>query len=173
MILSGREIKEQVRSGGIVIEPYDSARVEPNSYGFSLGEQLLVYDEAIIDPSLPPLVRKLQIPESGFVLIPGQFYLGHTHECIGGVDYASELYANLSTAACGIFVQTSAPLGHTGAIINWTLEITVAQKVRIYPRMRIGKICFWRVFGDTLAYSGRYSGSNTVIQSRISKDDAE
>ncbi len=170
MILSGTEISERVTAGRIVIEPYDAELVEPNSFGFRLGENLIEYENELIDPDVPLEVYRHRIPETGYVFEPGRFYLGHTFERIGGLDHAAELYANLSTALCGVFLQTSAPLGHTGAVINWTLEITVAQRVRLYPRMRIGKICFWKPFGSLLSYSGRYSGSTNVTESLIRQD---
>ena len=170
MMLTGSEIMRMVDAGGIVIDPYDPAMIEPNSYGFRLGESLLEYKEQVIDPTQKLDYIEHQIGEEGFVFHPGRFYLGHTYERIGGVDYASELFANLSTAMCGVFLQTSAPLGHTGAVIRWTLEITVAHEVRLYPRMRIGKICFWKNMGDIQNYSGRYLDSESVVESRRIED---
>lgn len=171
MILTGPEIAECVGRGSIVVEPYDSTCLEPNSYGFHLGEEVVEYTEPVIDVRNPNLEYiRHTIPEEGLVLLPDRFYLGHTLERIGGVEYAAELYCNVSTAMCGMFLQTSAPLGHTGAVIKWTLEILVAQPLIVYPRMRIGKICFWRNFGNLTAYDGRYLGSTTAIASRINED---
>lgn len=170
MMLTGSEIALMVESGGIEIDPYDPSLIEPNSYGFRLGETLLEYRSTVIDPTKPLDYIEHTIDDDGFVFEPGRFYLGHTYERIGGVDYASELFANLSTAMCGVFLQTSAPLGHTGAVIRWTLEITVAHQVRLYPRMRIGKICFWKNMGDIQNYSGRYLHSESVVESRIIED---
>ncbi|WP_436280634.1 dCTP deaminase [Rhizobium leguminosarum] len=172
MILSGTEIDRMVQASSIVIEPYHKACLEPNSYGFHLGADLIEYHGGAIDPHLELQFRRHTIGDDGFLFIPGRFYLGHTYEVIGGIDYASELYANLSTAMCGVFIQTSAPLGHTGAVIRWTLEITVAQAVRLYPRMRIGKVCFWENYGEIGAYGGRYTGSSSVVPSRIIEDRA-
>jgi dCTP deaminase len=170
MILSGARIKEMVESSAIVIDPYDPNALEPNSYGFRLGPKLIEYNEQVINPRQPLPYREHVISEDGFLFQPGRFYLGHTFERIGGVTFASELFANLSTAMCGVFLQMSAPLGHTGAIINWTLEITVVHPVRLYPYMRIGKICFWQNLGEINEYSGRYAGSDTAVASKIFKD---
>ncbi|MBV6751324.1 dCTP deaminase [Pseudomonas chlororaphis] len=169
MIITGAQIKHLKNIGHIVIDPYDEQYVEPNSYGFHLGDTLLEYVESV-DARNSPVAKTVIIPETGYILHPKRFYLGHTLEKIGGVTVASELYANHSTAALGIWVQTSAPLGHVGAVINWTLEICVAQKVRIYPRMRLGKICFWQNKGEIAPYSGRYTDSHSVIASRSFMD---
>ncbi len=172
MMLTGSQIKAMVGSGDIVIDPYDETLIEPNSYGFRLGERVIEYKSQWIDPVQELEFEEHIIGEEGFVFHPGRFYLGHTLERIGGLPFASELFANLSTAMCGVFLQTSAPLGHTGAVIRWTLEITVAQKVRLYPRMKIGKICFWDTLGELEHYAGRYLNSETVVESRIIEDRA-
>lgn len=170
MILTGCEIEAMRQAGHIVIEPFDPSYVEPNSYGFHLGDKLLRFDGKVVDPTISSSTTEITIPERGYVLRPGLFYLGHTVERIGGVRVSAELFANHSTAAMGMWVQTSAPLGHVGAVINWTLEICVTQPIRVYPRMRLGKICFWQNFGHIDKYRGRYTGSLSVVASKAFMD---
>jgi len=171
LILTGIEIKKKVASEQIVIDPFDIKCIEPNSYQFHLGNTLLTYDCQVVDAygqGIERPVKKIIIPESGFVLLPKRFYLGVTLEVMGSHTHACELYSRLSTSLCGIFIQTSAPLGHTGAIIPWTLEIVVVHPVRVYAFMPIGKICFWKNFGEPNMYKGRYGNSKTVVQSMLS-----
>lgn len=173
MILTGGQIAHGVAAGRIQIDPYDAANLEPNSYGFHLGREVMVYTNAVVDGFSETdtlQTETLRIPEEGMVLYPDRFYLSHTRERIGSHDHASELYARLSTSLAGIFIQTSAPLGHTGAIIPWTLEITVAHAVRVYAGMPIGKICFWCNYGKIRPYDGRYKNSESVVHSRIEAD---
>ncbi|WP_227270866.1 dCTP deaminase [Roseobacter weihaiensis] len=170
MLLTGGKIHEEVCRNAITISDFDENNLEPNSYGFRLGEEIIVYDEAEVDGLGPRRTTKVTIPEHGYVLEPDRFYLGHTYETMGSNEYASEIYARLSTSALGIFIQTSAPLGHTGAIVKWTLEIVVAQHVIAYPKMLIGKICFWENTGEVRGYAGRYAGSQTVIPSLLSAE---
>lgn len=170
MILTGKEISRMASKGEILIDPYHERFIEPNSYGIHLGSELIEYNGAALDPHEKLDFLRRTMGPAGHVFLPGRFYLGHTVEQIGGVGFASELYANVSTAMCGVFIQTSAPLGHTGAVIRWTLEITVAQEVRLYPGMRIGKVCFWQNFGEIERYDGRYLGSKGVVPSRIIED---
>ena len=170
MILTGREIHNKLEIGNIQIDPFNPSYLEPNSYGFHLGEEILEYQTPVLDAKKENPSKFMTIPEDGLTLYPERFYLGHTLETIGSKNYATELYCNVSTAMCGIFIQTSAPLGHSGAIIKWTLEIVVAQPVILYPRMRIGKICFWKNLGSLMSYNGRYSGSQSVVASLICQD---
>jgi dCTP deaminase len=168
MILTGPQILQAVRDGDITISEFDASFVEPNSYGFHLGGELAVYTENQVDAFSTRHVEYIKIPESGYVLDPNRFYLGHTIEQMGSRIYAAELYARLSTSLCGMFIQTSAPLGHTGAIICWTLEIVVSQPIRIYSGMLIGKICFWKNHGRISPYAGRYTASSRTVPSRLS-----
>ncbi len=170
MILTGDEIVNARTNGDVIIEPFSCTSVEPNSYAFHLGDELVEYTVPVIDPNLRNAYRSFRIPEEGYVLEPDRFYLGHTLERIGGLTVTSELFANLSTAAAGMWVQTSAPLGHTGAVISWTIEICVAQRFRAYPRMRLGKICFWRNQGSVSQYQGKYTASVGTITSKMYSD---
>jgi dCTP deaminase len=171
MILTGSDIKKEVGAGDIQISPYADEFVEQNSYCVHLGSSVIEYDTAIVDIKEENAVIRREIPDDGLILYPDRFYLGHTHEIIGANTYTSELYANLSTASCGMFIQTSAPLGHVGAIISWTLEIIVAHPIIVYRGMSIGKVCFWQNCGNHLPYSGRYLNSKTVVPSRIGLDE--
>ena len=52
MILSGHEIKAQL-GGNIVIDPFDEGQLNPNSYNLRLHNELLVYEEIVLDMRRP------------------------------------------------------------------------------------------------------------------------
>jgi dCTP deaminase len=169
VLLTGTEIVNQRDRGVVVIEPFDPRQVEQNSYGFRLGPQLVECPPELFDARRPVTARAAaEIPAEGIVLRPNRLYLGETLEVIGSERHACELYGCLSVAALGIWIQVSAPLGHTGAIVRWTLEIRVAQPVRVRAGLLIGKVAFWSVAGRLTRYAGRYAESQTVTQSRLS-----
>ncbi|MGL4175036.1 MAG: dCTP deaminase [Dermatophilaceae bacterium] len=168
MILSGREILSEVRTGRIVIDDFDAERIEPNSYGFRLAEDILWYQDDVIDCFRPPDAERATMGPEGRVLEPGRFYLGSTMEAMGSPHYAATLYACRSASSLGIWIQYSAPLGHSGAIFPWTLEMKVAQPVRVYPGMVIGKLAFWSMQGEPVTYDGKYTGSESAVVSRLS-----
>jgi dCTP deaminase len=173
MILTGLEIEREVLAGRVVITPFDTTHIEPNSYGFHLARQLICYQDAIVDAREKPVEYHITIPTSGYCLEPGRFYLGSTFETMGSDFYAATLYARRSTSTMGMWIQFSAPLGHTGAIIPWTLEITVIHPVIVYPEMPIGKIAFWRPQGATSIYDGKYAGSREVVSSRLFEEGGD
>ena len=169
MLLTGSEIVHQRDRGVVVIEPFEPGQVEQNSYGFRLGPRLLECRPEVFDARRPVRAQAATaIPDDGIVLRPNRLYLGETLEVIGSDRHACELYGCLSVAALGIWIQVSAPLGHTGAIVRWTLELRVAQPVRVRAGLRIGKVAFWSVAGRLTRYTGRYVDSRTVTQSRLS-----
>jgi dCTP deaminase len=168
MLLTGAEITRQRDVGAITIEPFSPAQVEQNSYGFRLGHRLLSCDDEVYDAARPlQRIAPTEIPAEGILLYPDRLYLGETLEVIGSTRNACELYGNLSIATLGVWIQVSAPLGHTGAIIRWTLEIRVTQPIRLHRAMLIGKVAFWSVNGDLMQYDGRYANSVAVTQSRL------
>lgn len=77
-MLTGNEIRIQIASGGLDVKPYDEACIGPNSYDVHLGDQLVVYTEAVLDAKQENRTRTITIPEDGIVLHPGRLYLGKT-----------------------------------------------------------------------------------------------
>lgn len=170
MILTGKDIHREVLAGRIHIDDYDPERLEPNSYGFRLAREIISYDDEVIDSRTPMRSTTLVMDDEGTTLYPGRFYLGGTMETMGSPHYAATLYACRSVSTLGMWIQFSAPLGHSGALFPWTLEIAVAEPVRVYPGMIIGKLAFWAMQGDAIGYDGKYTGSRSAVPSRLSLD---
>ncbi len=170
MILTGPEIHREVLAGRIHIDDYDPQRLEPNSYGFRLAHDVIWYDQDVLDCLQPARTRQVTMDAQGLLLEPRRFYLGSTMEAMGSPHHAATLYACRSVSTLGIWIQFSAPLGHSGAVFPWTLEITVAAPVRVYPGMIIGKLAFWSMQGEATPYSGKYLGSSSTVASRLNLD---
>src|SRR5262245_57997654 len=79
MILTGSEIQQRLGKE-IVIEPFDEKLLNPNSYNLRLHDELLVYEEIVLDLKRPNRYRRYVIPPEGLVLQPNQLYLGRTVE---------------------------------------------------------------------------------------------
>jgi len=52
MILSGKEIEKKLGTD-LSIKPFDAKQLNPNSYNLRLQEELLVYDNTILDMKIP------------------------------------------------------------------------------------------------------------------------
>jgi dCTP deaminase len=175
MIVTRSRIERAVRESEIEIEPYSRENVAPNGYDFHLGRELVAFPRD--DPDAHG--EELVIPEEGIVLEPGRFYLGVTLERTASRRYAQMLFGDRSVGSLGIWVQVSAPLGHVGSRIRWTLEIRVVQPVRVYAGMKFGRILFLVNLGGIHPYgsgafrrSGKYL-ENTMSRSLIERDRDE
>lgn len=178
MIITGEKIKEEIKLGRIFIEPFNEEYIQPNSYDFHLGENLIVYSNTTINSRNPKGGDAILMNSSGYLLKPRNLYLGITQESTGTDIYSQLLFGNLSTGTLGIWVQISAPLAHVGSKIRWTLEIRVLKETIVYPYMKFGKICFLcnsgkiRLYGSSLFWrSGKYT-NDEIAPSSISQDKA-
>lgn len=171
MILSGEEIKKQVRLGRIHISPFIEFQVNPNSYNYLLGDSLLEIINPTIDPKEETKYKQILIGEEGFLLEPGKLYLGSTIEEIGSDHYVTSLIGRSSVGRLGLFLQITADLGHLGAKHRWTLELKVVQPLIVYPRMKIGQVSFWVVSGSIASlYTGKYSQYSIAKTSEIHQE---
>lgn len=157
MILTGSKIKEEVRSGNIVINPFCPEQVNPNSYNYRLGTTLKIFHKF---DGYKSHFLEIEIPAKGYILKPKTMYLGHTKEIIGSSKYAMSLIGRSSMGRYGLFLQVSANLGHTASEHKWTLEIVAVQPIKVYPGMIIGQVSFWKNFGMINRYNGKYGFLN-------------
>jgi dCTP deaminase len=170
MILTGPRITKEVKSGSIIIRPFEAQQVNPNSYDFRLGDTLLVYKRKTLDTKRANETKVVKVPEKGLVLRPDKLYLGHTIEVVGSDKYVPILRGKSSTGRVGLFIHITADLIDIGFVGQFTLMLHAVQPVKIYPGMRIGQVTFWRPTGAVSLYKGKYQGSEGPVASQVYKD---
>ena len=148
MILTGSEIKKEVKKGRIVIDPFNIKDVETNSYDFHIDNILKVYKEDTLDAQNVNEMEEIIIPENGLLLDPNQIYIGKTQEVIGSDIYVPIIKGRSSTGRLGIFVNITADLIDLGSIKQCTLMLNSILPVKIYPNMSIGQVTFWTTEGE-------------------------
>ncbi len=163
MILSGEEIRKNL-GGKIIIDPFDQAKLNPNSYNLTLHNELLTYEEVVLDMQQPNRVRRLQIPPEGLVLSPNQLYLGRTFERTETQDLVPMIEGRSSVGRLGLFVHITAGFGDVGFRGYWTLEMFAVQPVRIYPYVPICQIFYHQIEGDYTPYCSSKYQDNRDIQ---------
>lgn len=174
MILSGKEILKNVELNNIIIEPFDKNKVNPNSYNLSLYNELLVYENEILDMKVPNKVKKIEIPEEGLLLEPNKLYLGRTNEFTKTEKFVPMLEGRSSTGRLGLFIHVTAGFGDIGFAGYWTLEIFCVQPIRIYPNTQICQIYYHDILGDFDLYkSGKYQNNTGIQPSLMYKDFQE
>jgi dCTP deaminase len=170
MILSGNEIERRLGKD-IVITPFQSSRLNPNSYNVSLHPSLYTYQVNELDPKqdIPLVMHK--IPEEGYWLQPGILYLGRTDEYTETRDLVPMLEGRSSVGRLGVFIHVTAGFGDVGFCGYWTLEIAVIQPVKIYPHLEIGQLYYHTIEGSYVAYhSDKYHNNQGVQSSQLWKE---
>ena len=171
MILSGKEILNQIKKGTIVIDPFDEKRINPNSYNLRLDKELLVYKDELLDMKKPLKSESLIIPKEGLVLEPGKLYLGRTYEKTSTDYYVPMLEGRSSIGRLGLSIHVTAGFGDVGFSGFWTLEIQCIHPVKIYPMVEICQIYYHTIEGEYEGYnSGKYQNNTGIQHSMMYKD---
>ncbi|MEG0853396.1 MAG: dCTP deaminase [Angelakisella sp.] len=170
MILSGKEILKHMGKE-IIIEPFDDKRINPNSYNLSLHNELLVYENDLLDMKIPNPTKRIVIPEDGLVLEPHKLYLGRTNEFTSTNSFVPMLEGRSSTGRLGLFIHVTAGFGDIGFAGYWTLEIFCVQPIKIYPNTEICQIYYHDIHGEYDLYSsGKYQNNHDIQPSLMYKD---
>lgn len=181
MLLSDRDIRNQIEAGRVVIEPYEPVMIQPASIDVRLDRLFRLFDNhkySVIDPAAdqPDLTRLVDVgPEEPFVLHPGEFVLGSTFERITlPHDVAARLEGKSSLGRLGLLTHSTAGFVDPGFSGHVTLELsnTATMPILLWPGMKIGQLCFFQLSSPserpygTGATGSRYQGQRGPTASR-------
>jgi dCTP deaminase len=170
MILSGEAIRANL-GANIVIEPFEEANLNPNSYNLTLHNELMTYEEVVLDMRKANRVRRMSIPDEGLVLNPSQLYLARTVERTETHNLVPMIEGRSSIARLGLFVHVTAGFGDVGFCGYWTLEMFAVQPVRVYPGVPICQIFYHEIAGDITEYaSDKYQHNHDIQPSLLFKE---
>jgi dCTP deaminase len=181
VLLSDRDIKAEIESGRVGIDPYDSAMVQPSSIDVRLDRFFRVFENhryPHIDPSVEQIDLTREVStESGepFVLHPGEFVLGSTYEVVSlPTDVAARLEGKSSLGRLGLLTHSTAGFIDPGFSGHVTLELAnvATLPILLWPGMKIGQVCFFRMTSEaehpygSSVYGSRYQGQRGPTPSR-------
>jgi dCTP deaminase len=170
MILTGDEIRRNMGTN-IVIEPFHEERLNPNSYNLTLHDEIMTYEEVVLDMRQPNRVRRLTIPPEGLVLAPNQLYLARTVERTETHNLVPMIEGRSSVGRLGLFVHVTAGFGDVGFCGYWTLEMMAVQPVRIYPGIPICQIFYHTLQGLVSEYvSDKYQHNSDIQPSLLYRE---
>lgn len=188
MVLSDRTIKEEVRRGRIVIEPFDLACVQPSSVDLHLDRQFRVFRHsqwAYIDVrhSMEGLTDLIEVEDDQpFILHPGEFALGSTRERVAlPDDLVARLEGKSSLGRLGLLIHSTAGFIDPGWDGHLTLELSNVANlpITLYYGMKIGQISFLRLttpvdrpYGSA-GLGSKYQGQREPTPSRFYMDYRE
>ena len=181
MLLSDRDIKAEVDTGRLALDPYDAGLVQPSSIDVRLDRFFRVFNNSRythIDPAeqqdeLTSLVEPAG--EDAFVLHPGEFVLGSTLEIVTlPDDLAGRLEGKSSLGRLGLLTHSTAGFIDPGFTGHITLELSNVANlpIMLWPGMKIGQLCLFRLsspaefpYGSAV-YGSRYQGQRGPTPSR-------
>ena len=170
MIISGKEI-ERCLGKELTIEPYNPRQLNPNSYNLRLHNELLIYEDPILDMKKSHATKTIIIPQEGLILEPGQLYLGRTLEYTKTNSFVPMLEGRSSIGRLGLFIHITAGFGDVGFNGFWTLEIFCVRPIKIYPEVEICQIFYHTIQGEYCKYeSGKYQNNKGTQPSMLYKD---
>jgi dCTP deaminase len=181
MLLSDRDIREQLESGRVGLDPLDLGMIQPSSIDVRLDKFFRLFDNhkyPFIDPreDQPDLTRLVEIQDGEpFILHPGEFVLGSTYELVTlPDDIAARLEGKSSLGRLGLLTHSTAGFVDPGFSGHVTLELSnvATLPIKLWPGMKIGQLCFIgltspaeKPYGST-EYSSRYQGQRGPTASR-------
>jgi dCTP deaminase len=181
VLLSDRDIKAEIESGRVGIDPYDPAMVQPSSIDVRLDRFFRVFENhryPHIDPSVEQIDLTREVStEAGepFVLHPGEFVLGSTYEVVSlPTDVAARLEGKSSLGRLGLLTHSTAGFIDPGFSGHVTLELAnvATLPILLWPGMKIGQVCFFRMTSEaehpygSSVYGSRYQGQRGPTPSR-------
>jgi dCTP deaminase len=185
VLLSDRDIRAEIDAGRVVLEPFDSAMIQPSSVDLRLDRLFRVFENhryPHIDPAedQPDLTRLVEPDDDEpFILHPGEFVLGSTYEVITlPDDIAARLEGKSSLGRLGLLTHSTAGFIDPGFSGHVTLELSnvATLPIKLWPGMKIGQLCFFRLsspaehpYGSE-RYGSRYQGQRGPTPSRSAKN---
>jgi dCTP deaminase len=182
MILSDRQIREEIGAGRIEIDPFDDACVQPSSVDLHVDDRVRVfantrYPYIDVRREMPDLTELVEVADDEpFILHPGEFVLGATAERVRlPDDLVARLEGKSSLGRLGLLIHSTAGYVDPGWDGYLTLELSNVANlpITIYPGMRIGQISFFRLGAPAEAPYGsagrgsKYQGQRGPTPSRF------
>jgi dCTP deaminase len=181
MLLSDRDLAKEIESGRLVLEPYESALVQPSSIDVRLDRWFRVFNNSRythIDPARQQddltSLREVADDEP-FVLHPSEFVLASTLEVVTlPDDLAGRLEGKSSLGRLGLLTHSTAGFIDPGFSGHVTLELSNVANlpIMLWPGMKIGQLCLFRLsspaehpYGSAV-YGSRYQGQRGPTPSR-------
>ncbi|GAA4189939.1 dCTP deaminase [Gryllotalpicola kribbensis] len=181
MLLSDRDIRAELDSGRIQLDPYEPGMIQPSSIDVRLDRFFRLFSNhkyPFIDPAenQPDLTHLVEVDgDEPFILHPGEFVLGSTFERVTlPDDVAARLEGKSSLGRLGLLTHSTAGFIDPGFTGHVTLELSnvATLPIKLWPGMKIGQMCFFRLTSPaekpygSADYSSRYQGQRGPTASR-------
>lgn len=183
MILSDRSIRDEIRVGGLGIEPFDPDALQPCSVDVTLSSQIRLLpwrsDPVDVKGDISGLTEEHSIGEEGYLLCPNELILGSTVESFRLPSHlVGRIEGKSSLGRLGLMVHSTAGFIDAGFRGQLTLELSsiTSSLIVLYPGMKIAQVSFMRMttaaerpYGTT-GLNSKYLGQEGPQPSRYQMD---
>jgi dCTP deaminase len=181
VLLSDRDLVSEIKNGTLQLDPFEPDLVQPSSIDVRLDRLFRVFNNHLythIDPATrqDDLTALVEVDDGQpFVLHPGEFVLASTLEVITlGDQLAGRLEGKSSLGRLGLLTHSTAGFIDPGFSGHITLELSNVANlpIKLWPGMRIGQLCIFRLSSPTdhpygsAVYGSRYQGQRGPTPSR-------
>ena len=153
MLLSDRDIRAEIESGRVRLDPYEPELIQPSSIDVRLDRYFRVFENhryPHIDPAVeqPDLTRLVETTgDEPFVLHPGEFVLGvHVRGGDAARRHRRAAGGQVSLGRLGLLTHSTAGWIDPGFTGHVTLELSnvATLPIKLWPGMKIGQLCLFR-----------------------------
>src|SRR5918992_715577 len=181
MILSDRDIRSEIASGRIGIDPFNDDDVQPSSVDLRVDRWFRTfhnhrYEVIDVKRQMEDLTEVIEVKEEeALILHPGEFVLGPTREYVKlPTDLVARLEGKSSLGRLGLLIHSTAGYVDPGFEGHLTLELSNVANlpITIYPGMKIGQISFFQLTSPadhpygTSKVGSKYQGQRGPTPSR-------
>ncbi len=182
MILSDRDILNELKKGDLKITPFTKNSIQPSSYDLHISSKFLIFKNA----NTPYIDVKEDIDNTEivdvkthgyFFLHPGEFILSSTLEYVEIPNYlVARIEGKSSLGRIGLIVHATAGFVDPGFHGTLTLEMTnlINTPIKIYTGMKISQLAFFTMTSPSKKpygeYNNKYNGQKDPTKSHYFKD---
>lgn len=157
-MLTNNEIRKQMGLGNIVVENMrEDALNKPNSCDISIGNTLYTFDtdlpidtrnkgkflrEVMLDR--PADLKRVIIPENGFVLMPNKLYLTKTVERVKTHGYVPIMNGKTALSLLGVGIDLNSGYKTDNFNGHMLISLVATKPTIIYPDTKIGNLTFFK-----------------------------
>lgn len=183
-MLSDKDILKAIEHGTIKITPLKLEAVRGCGVLMHLNDRLLIpIPGKLVDPKakITPDYRELTIPETGYVMNPGDFFLSSTKEYVSlNNEYSLMIEGRSTLARLGLTIVQTAMLVYPGHIDRQiTLELCNHGKnpIVLYPGLKIARSVFFKldspsskIYDDNGKYRNQTLVGAPIFNNEIDQD---
>ncbi|MCC6932375.1 MAG: dCTP deaminase [Deltaproteobacteria bacterium] len=153
MMYSDHDIKEAIKRGSLIVDPYVEDLVRPGGLGMRLGNHLLKPKAGtVIDPKnhvLPEYDEIIMTEDKPYQINPGEFILGHTYEKVTvGSDIGFFIEGRSTLARIGLTIVQTAMIvypGHRNRTVTLELANHGPNPILLYPLMKVARAAIFEL----------------------------